>query len=52
MSVGDVTGDGLSDVMRTINYGELYVNAGNGRGGIGAPSFQMPFDSSDGVHVF
>ncbi|WP_327164069.1 hypothetical protein [Streptomyces zaomyceticus] len=47
-----MTGDGNSDVMRPIDWNQLYVYAGNGRGGVGGPQADMGWDSADRVHVF
>ncbi|MFB7450376.1 FG-GAP-like repeat-containing protein [Streptomyces sp. NPDC056194] len=50
-AVGDVTGDGKSDLMRPIGL-QVFVYAGNGRGGIGAPQADMSWDNAERVHVF
>jgi hypothetical protein len=49
--VGDVNGDGLSDLMRPIDY-QVFVYYGNGRGSVGGPNADMLWDTATNVRVF
>ena len=51
IATGDVNGDGLSDIMRPVDY-QLYVYHGNGKGSVGGPNADMLWDTAPGVHVF
>ncbi|MET7715073.1 hypothetical protein [Streptomyces sp. NPDC005407] len=51
MATGDVNGDGLSDIMRPIDY-QLFLYHGNGAGGISGPNADMLWDSAPNVRVF
>lgn len=50
MATSDVNGDGLSDIMRPIDY-QLFLYHGNGAGGISGPNADMLWDSAPNVRV-
>ncbi|MEU0599750.1 FG-GAP-like repeat-containing protein [Streptomyces sp. NPDC006393] len=50
-STGDVNGDGLSDLMRPIDY-QAFIYHGNGKGSISGPNADMLWDTARNVRVF
>lgn len=51
MATGDVSGDGISDLMRPIGF-QVFVYRGDGHGGLGGPSADMGWDTARNVRVF
>ncbi|MFD9487703.1 FG-GAP repeat domain-containing protein [Streptomyces sp. NPDC059991] len=51
LATGDVNGDGISDLMRPVDF-QVFAYHGDGRGGISGPSADMGWDNARNVRVF
>ncbi|CAM5401018.1 ATP/GTP-binding protein [Streptomyces spiroverticillatus] len=51
IAAGDINGDGRSDLLHTV-FSSLYVQHGNGSGGLGGAQYDTLWDEGDRVRAF